>query len=154
MNLNEHSPRTMLNALIRGSQSDLRDACGFADRIVEAVERAGDVEELKEEFHAFRARNDYEEDDTSQPGHIYFYPLSGEDVCAPPKEITQLGRFNAPFHPVLYLSTSREVAIAETRTLSTDLHRGGVRNRASHPACKAAEKKWISTGRFVERGSG
>lgn len=120
MNLNEHSLRTMLNALKRGSQGDLRAACDIADRIVEAVDRAGDVEELKQGFHAFRARKDYEEDDTSQPGRIRFYPLSGEDVCAPPKEITQLGRFNAPFHPVLYLSTSREVAIAETRALSTD----------------------------------
>lgn len=120
MTFNEQSPRTMLNALTRGGQGDLRAACDCADRIVNAVEKAGDVEELKEGFHAFRARKDYHEDDTSQPGHVYFYPLSGNAVCAPPKEITKLGRFNAPLHPVLYLSTSREVAIAETRALSTD----------------------------------
>lgn len=120
MNIHEHDPRIMLNALIRGGQSDLRSACDFADRIVEAVERVGDVEELKQGFNAFRARKDYIEDDTSQPGRIHFYPLSGEDVCAPPKEKTRLGRFNAPFHPVLYMSTSCEVAIAETRAFSTD----------------------------------
>lgn len=105
---------------MRGGLSDLRRACDFADRIVDSVERAGDVEILKQGYKAFRARNDYHEDDTSQPGHIHLYPLSDEDVCAPPRGKTQLGRFNAPLHPVLYLSTAREVAIAESRALSTD----------------------------------
>ncbi len=75
---------------------------------------------LKQGFRAFRARRDYVENDTSDTGNIHLYPLTGEDVCAPPADKTFLGRFNAPRHPVLYLSTTREVAIAETRALSTD----------------------------------
>lgn len=120
MDPRQHDPRVMLEALERGGQNDLRAACDFADRIANAVDRAGDVEDLEPGFRAFRARNDYKEDDTSDPGKVYFYPLSGDDVCAPPKEKTRLGRFNAPLHPVLYLSTTREVALAESRALSTD----------------------------------
>lgn len=120
MNLKEYDPITILDALERSGLSDLRGACDFADKIAEAVDQEGDVEELKKGFVAFRARKDYEEDHTSQPGHIHFHPLTGVDVCAPPREKTKLGRFNAPFQPVLYLSTTREVAIAETRALSTD----------------------------------
>lgn len=68
----------------------------------------------------FRARNDYVEDEKSDPGRIHFYPLEGDEVCAPPAEKTQLGRFNAPRAPVLYLSTTPEVALAEVRALPSD----------------------------------
>jgi hypothetical protein len=116
----KHDPKVILDALLVGGVGDLRRACDFADRIVNIVERVGDEEELKQGFIAFRARKDYVEDEDTQKGRTYHFPLSGDDVCAPPENKTQLGRFNAPRHPVLYLSTSIEVAIAETRALSTD----------------------------------
>jgi len=121
MKISRDASREMLNALARGGLSDMRLACDLADKIVDAVERVKDFETLKKGFVAFRARNDYVEDDTSRHGCIEHYPLSGEDICAPPKGKTQLGRFNAARHPVLYLSTSREVAIAESRALSSDI---------------------------------
>ncbi|WP_353340453.1 RES family NAD+ phosphorylase [Pelagimonas sp. KU-00592-HH] len=120
MKFSEHDPKVILDALSIGGLGDLRRACDFADRIVNIVERAGDEEELKQGFLAYRARKDYIEEEDTQTGRLDHHPLSRDDVCAPPANKTQLGRFNAPRNPVLYLSTTPEVAIAETRALSTD----------------------------------
>lgn len=115
----EFNPEKLKAAIERGGVGDLRFACNFADRIVTAVIKAKHEETLNDGFQAFRARNDYIEDTESNPGYVNFYALSGKDICAPPKEKVSLGRFNARHEPVLYLSTTREVALAETRALST-----------------------------------
>jgi hypothetical protein len=80
----ERNPRNILNALKTGGVPELRDACDLADEIVDAVLRAGDEETLSKGFQAFRARKDYIEDSTSQPGSIHFHPLSDENMTAPP----------------------------------------------------------------------
>ncbi|MBD8890189.1 RES family NAD+ phosphorylase [Roseibium litorale] len=107
-------------ALGRGGRSDLKFAYEFADRIVASVEQVEDKEQLAVDFPAYRARNDYVEDYDPENGQIHFHPLTGSELGAPPPEKTLLGRFNAPNHPVLYLSTTPEVALAETRALPSD----------------------------------
>ncbi|MCY1668068.1 RES family NAD+ phosphorylase [Rhizobium sp. SL86] len=113
-------PERMKAAINRGGKSDLRSACDSAERIVSAVAKAGDEETLKTGFKAFRARNDYIVFDDPESGRIEICPLAGKDLGAPPKEKTSLGRFNPPNQPVLYLSTSMEVCLAEVRALSSD----------------------------------
>lgn len=109
-------------ALGRGGRSDLKLACDLVDRIVSAVKHFEDEEQLAEGFPAYRARNDYVEDRDPENGQVYFYPLTELKLGAPPPAKTPLGRFNAPNHPVLYLATTREVALAETRALASDTY--------------------------------
>ncbi len=104
----------------RGGQSDLRFACDFADRIANTVEKLGHEETLRDGFRIFRARNDYDDREYPERGQVNPRPLSEQDVCAPPKEKVGLGRFNAPGSPVLYVSTTPEVALAEIRALPKD----------------------------------
>lgn len=120
MDLFSHDPDKIKSSLKGGSRRDLRFACECADRIFDAVVKAGDEETLSPGFTAFRARNSYKEVSDTETGMIYLNPLSGTELGAPPKEITSLGRFNAPNRPALYLSTTREVALAEVRAISTD----------------------------------
>lgn len=107
----------MQDAVRCGGIGDLRFACDFADCIVQAALKAGDQETLRSGFAAYRARNDYIEDPESEPGNIHIHPHIGEEISAPPKDKTRLGRFNAPLRPVLYLSAAPEIALAETRAL-------------------------------------
>lgn len=74
----EYNLSNFRDALGRGGVGDLRFACDFADRIVTAVGAADDEETLKKGFKAFRARADYEEDCTSNPGNVYLNPLIGK----------------------------------------------------------------------------
>jgi len=120
MDLFSHDPDKIMAALNGGSRSDLHFACECADRIFEAVVKAGDDETLQQGFKAYRARNSYKEEYDSETGMTDLYPLSDNDLGAPPKEKTTLGRFNAPSRPVLYLSTTKEVALAEVKAISTD----------------------------------
>lgn len=110
----------MQDAVRCGGIGDLRFACDFADCIVQAALKAGDQETLRSGFAAYRARNDYIEDHESEPGNIHIHPHIGEEISAPPKDKTRLGRFNAPLSPVLYLSAAPEIALAETRALPSD----------------------------------
>lgn len=103
-----------------GGVGDLRSACDLADRIVAAAKRFKDGGVWQEGSQAFRARVGYEEL-LDQEGRVdNLSPLVGDQMRAPPKDKVKLGRFNAPGHPVLYLSTKKEIALAETRVLPSD----------------------------------
>ena len=116
-----YEPGKLKAAVKRGGRDDLRFACDLADRIVAAVTKAKDEETLEKGFKAFRARNDYVEDCETNLGRVDLYPLGEKEISAPPKDKTSLGRFNPPYLPVLYLSTTREVALAECRALPSDI---------------------------------
>lgn len=115
-----YDPERMKVAIRNGGRSDLRFACECADQIVAAVTRSKDEETLEVGYGAFRARNGYHEEEDAESHQPNTYPLAGTEMSAPPKEITRLGRFNPPLNPALYLSTTREVALAEVRALSSD----------------------------------
>lgn len=116
----EYNIYKMKEAVGRGEQADLRYACDIADRIVAAINNANDVETLKKGFTAFRARNDCDHEYGEYGEPISINPLKEKALTAPPKEITELGRFNPPRQPVLYLSATREVALAESKSLPSD----------------------------------
>lgn len=125
MNGKKYNPTELIAALQRGGVGDLRTACDFADRIVAAVKKANDIEMLSEGTLTYRARIGYVSDeilDDSGGCKVNFYPRAKENMGAPPesKKIS-LGRFNPPNAPVLYLSTAREVALAEIRALPSDI---------------------------------
>lgn len=107
-------------AVADGGLSSLRFACDFAERLVAATETAGEIETLPKGFAAFRARNKICEYEDEETGQIHFHPLRGREVGAPPADQVKLGRFNIACHPVLYLSFSGAVALAEVRALPSD----------------------------------
>lgn len=113
----KYNPEKLTQAIQRGGINDLRFACDLADRVVNAAMRVKDEEILSKGFVAFRARLDYEVDEENNQ----IQPLAKQDLCAPPQKKTPLGRFNAIREPALYLSATREVALAEVRAVSTDI---------------------------------
>lgn len=117
----EYNPEKLKAAVKRGGREDLRFAYDFADRIVAALTKAKHEETLKKGFKAFRARRGCVEDLETESGQPQLQTLSDEEITAPPKDKTSLGRFNSSNQPVLYLSTTREVALAECRALSSDI---------------------------------
>lgn len=115
MDLEQYELHNLKQAVERGGVGDLRFACDFVDRIVLATEKHIGVEELSVGYKAFRARDDYNEDIDPEDHSYYPNALRGDEVGAPPANLTRLGRFNIPRHPVLYLATTPEVALAEIR---------------------------------------
>ena len=108
-------------ALWVGGIGDLRFACDFADRIVSIVEEAKATGPLRSGFRAYRARPGLCSEEVNEKyGTVDRSPWAGDDIAAPPTELTSLGRFNPPRKPALYLATTKEVALAETRALSSD----------------------------------
>lgn len=120
VNLHDYDPRSIRAALERGGIADLRRACQISERIADAAILLRDCKKLIKGTKLFRARADYSET-TGENGNITGHsPLSGDDMGAPPASKVSLGRFNAPQHPVLYLATTPEVALTESRALSDD----------------------------------
>lgn len=123
---NIYDPEALKKAVSRGGLSDLKFACSFVERLCGTVERRGNEEVLPEGFTAYRARNDYVEEIDEEAGQYFTFPLAEDEMGAPPANKTGLGRFNTPNTPVLYLSTTREVALAECRALPSDTCSVGV----------------------------
>ena len=115
----EFDSYALRSAVERGGLSDLRFACEFVERVVSIVEMYGDTFIMDAGQDAFRARNGYTEVDDDVLG-TKFVPLEGDAISAPPAETTSLGRFNQSGRPVLYMSTTPEVALAECRTLPSE----------------------------------
>lgn len=119
-----YNPMEIREALKRGGQSDLRFACDFADQIVTAVYNAEDTETLSKGTRTYRARNKHDvSEENGEDGSctVSFNPLPQEEMEAPPEDKVALGRFNPPNMPVLYLSTTKEVSLAEVRALPSDI---------------------------------
>ncbi|QUS59033.1 RES family NAD+ phosphorylase [Pseudovibrio brasiliensis] len=120
MDIDQYDIHNLKQAVGRGGIGDLRFACDFVDRIVHATEKNDGVEELREGYTAFRARNEYHEKIDPEDQTYFHNALRGDEVGAPPANVSGLGRFNSPHHPVLYLATRPEVALAEIRALPSD----------------------------------
>ncbi|TCT28857.1 RES domain-containing protein [Martelella mediterranea] len=117
----KYTPDSLTTALQRGGVSDLRFACEVAERIVSAVIKHKDEENIGAGFPAFRARKGCIEEEVPEAGRLDFYPYIKSDIAAPPSGNSKIGRFNAPKSSVLYLATKREVALAEVRASYTDI---------------------------------
>lgn len=116
---NKH-PDQLSELLGRGTLSNLRAACEFADAIADLVEKRSEHALLFKTFVLFRARNKSIQLLDNQ-SRLRIDPVPFKEIGPPPAECTQLGRFNLKGDPVLYLATSPEIALAECKALRTDV---------------------------------
>lgn len=115
----KNNPYKVRNSLSNGSIADLRLACKYVEDVADAIERTVSFQTIEAGFMFYRSRNEYLED-IAENSQMRLYPLKKENMGAPPACKTELGRFNRKGNPVLYLSTTREVALAECKARPID----------------------------------
>lgn len=104
-------------ALIAPGYKETKALNARASEVISHVEEKGKAITLDRDINLFRARVG---GPNIMPGMPPIYPYTDSEISAPPADKASSGRFNAEGVPFLYLSTSKEVALAETRPMPNE----------------------------------
>lgn len=104
-------------ALIAPGYKETKALNARASEIISYVVERRKVLTLDRNILLFRARVGGE---IQMPGMPPLHPYRDSEISAPPADKASSGRFNAEGVPFLYLSTSKEVALAETRPMPNE----------------------------------